>query len=307
MSFNSPFLIGGWDGEKWSERSPHTDRGPTFRLEKVPPRGGEEDCLPYFNHTTGPGMVAALSVPGLLRRAVESGKPITVDRLDLDELGPAIRLAFEHPAGDTNTIEFTFLLEPHIRLQSAIYNFYRFEGDGPDRARIDVAKLHYHVGEWMTFHDLMLPRIAYRDGYKLGMATARAKNEPPSGARTILKRLAITPITPEEFEERIPAIQDGDHILDERGRIRFREGRKTVEIDAFVFAAERPLRADDLMHLDNVISPQAQAEGIPIEQVIAYQESLSRNEFFRQIVIVVGSVALVVIVSTFFLKRRQAE
>ncbi|MGI9012698.1 MAG: hypothetical protein ACR2GY_00445 [Phycisphaerales bacterium] len=216
VQFDKPFLTGNWDGERWLERSPRTERGPAARFEKTPPHGGEEDCLPYFNHTTGPGMISGWSIPTLLERAAESDKPITIERFNHGELGPAITLRFEHPMGDTNGIELTFLLEPHVRLQSAIYDFYRYEGEESARTRIHSVRLHYHVGEWMTFGDYLLPRIAYRDGYKYAMENRAAKNLPANGTRTIIKRFDITPIDAQQYEERIPTVQQGDHVRDEQ-------------------------------------------------------------------------------------------
>lgn len=156
---DQPTVTWAWSGAEWIE----TRANNTVIFEPLIPSNVEFDCIGLFNGCEAPTAVTGADVADLLTKCElldsrQDGFKCTY-RLAADDRGVGI-------------VTLAIITYPEFVLESLEYDL--VIPDGQDNAGEVKLRLHYHVAEWGPYDGLLLPKVAYRDGYLLRQHEAEA-------------------------------------------------------------------------------------------------------------------------------------
>ena len=128
-------------------------------------------------------------------------------------------------------------------------------------------RIHYHVGEWESYGQMLLPKVAYRDGYTYHRRIHEVRGIGPRASRTILRRFTARDRSadpPEDAQFSLMA-EPGYRVSDERANLRYEMGSDELAVDGFLFSLNVPIREDPAINLPYLIAHAESDKPVPVD------------------------------------------
>lgn len=287
-----PSVVVVWDGEAWYERLPLRR---IVRVMRRPPTALEFDCLPMFNLCDGPTVAAGRSLSDILA---------TCDVLEQSIDGSQLRYLLAFDEERLYEVQLIFDRQPQLRLLSLRYDIKVPAGE--TLAGNVKTRIHYHVGAWAEYDGMLLPKVAYRDGYAFDHPIYEARGIAPQVSRTIFEREFARDRSndPPSEGEFVPVFQSGDWVDDERANLRYKMGSDELSVDGFQYRLSDPIQEDPGPQLPRLIADSPTETPIPIANIRQFQPEQRRS--FRR-ALTFGGIAFVASLVCLTIARRWAK
>jgi hypothetical protein len=271
-----------WQNNKWMQRDDEAD---SVRIRGRRPTNLDHDCFAFFNVVDGPSLGTAMSLTEVL-----NSLPIVEQRSD----GQRCRIIFANGADGRHRIAFEFDLHPSCRLSAVTSDVVIPEGEA--HAGEVKSRVHYHVVEWAEFDGMVLPSVAYRDGYLFYSRVREALNGfEPTVSRTVIRRTSASQRISERLYSAAIRILPGDRVHDERADLRYIYGADVATVSGFGVRLQEPIRSDLLPQLADMVTSQDPQPVERLSEIPGYAAPLTRRVYWSTLTGVIAFAAVMLL------------